>query len=304
MLRPSGSWVAIATPFTPDDEVAFEGFHETIDFQAGHGTSALLVMGSTGETSMLSIDERREIIKRVAPYAKGKVPTFFGVTCSNTKETIKLARFAEENEADGVLFVIPSYIRPPQEAVFQFFKTVMQSVSIPTAVYNNPIRVGVNIDPATIARLVDECPNFVADKEAMPNVSQLADVLSLTKGKLHVLCCDYPAYSITIPTLGLGGHGTANIGGNIIPEEMAAMSRPWRTFEDVERTREIFFKYYALLKMLYSVTNPVAVKAALGILGLPCGKPRLPLPEMAPDRMAEMRRLMDELGVTEKYKVR
>lgn len=296
--------MAIATPFTGNDEIYFEGFFETIDFQAGHGTSALLVMGSTGESTMLSLDEKREIISRVAPYAKGKIPTFFGTTCPTTKDTINLSRFAEEKGADGVLFVIPPYIRPPQEAVFTYFKTVMQSVSIPTAVYNNPIRVGVNIEPATILRLVEECPNFVADKEAMGNVAQLAEVIGGAQGRIHVLCCDYPAYSITVPTLGLGGHGTANIGGNIIPEEMAQMSQPWKTFDDVQRTRNIFFKYYPLLKLLYSVTNPVAVKAALDILGLPCGKPRLPLPEMAPERKEELRRTMENLGVVEKYRRR
>ena len=161
--------------------------------------------------------------------------------------------------------------------------------------------VVVNIEPMTIKRLADECPNFVADKEAMGRVQQLAEVISLTKGNLHVLCCDYPNYSIAIPTLGLGGHGTANITGNIMPEEMARMSKPWQTMEDVQTTREIFFRNYKLSSLLYHVTNPVAVKAAMGILGLPAGKPRLPLPEMSPERVEEMRRVMDEMGVLAKY---
>ncbi|MDP2858964.1 MAG: 4-hydroxy-tetrahydrodipicolinate synthase [Bacillota bacterium] len=301
MLKPSGSWVAIPTPFDAGDSVDYEGFYRIIEFHVKHGTSALLVTGSTGETTLLSMEEKRSIIRRVANYNRSKIPIFFGTTCATTRETISLSRYAEESGADGVLFVVPPYLRPPQEAVFLFLKSAMQSVSVPTAIYNNPARVAVNIDPATIKRLCDECPNFVADKEAMGSVQQLAEVISLTQGRINVLCCDYPAYSIAIPTLGLGGHGTANIGGNIIPEEMAAMSKPWKTFEDVETARRIFFKYYRLVSLLYRVTNPVAVKAAMAILGMPSGKPRLPLPEMEPGRLEELRQVMDELGVIAKY---
>ncbi len=301
MLKPSGSWVAIPTPFDLGDNVDYEGFYRIIDFHTKHGTSALLVMGSTGETTLLCPDEKRTIIRRVAAYNKSRIPIFFGTTCPTTRETISLSRYAEECGADGVLFVVPPYLRPPQEAVFAFLRDAMQSVSLPTAIYNNPARVAVNIEPLTIKRLADECPNFVADKEAMGSVQQLAEVISLTQGRIHVLCCDYPAYSIAIPTLGLGGHGTANIGGNIIPEEMAEMSRPWKTFEDVETSRQIFFKYYRLVSLLYRVTNPVAVKAAMTILGMPSGKPRPPLPEMEPSRYEELRQVMDELGVIEKY---
>jgi 4-hydroxy-tetrahydrodipicolinate synthase len=304
MLKPSGSWVAVPTPFDAGDNVDHEGFCRIIEFHVKHGTSALLVMGSTGETTLLSMDEKRAIIRRVAGYSKGRIPVFFGATCATTSETVALSRYAEECGADGVLFVVPPYLRPPQEAVFQFLKTAMQSVNVPTAIYNNPARTAVNIEPATIKRLCDECPNFVADKEAMASVQQLAEVISLTRGRINVLCCDYPAYSIAIPTLGLGGHGTANIGGNIIPEEMAAMSKPWETFEDVETARRVFFKYYRLVSLLYHVTNPVAVKAAMTILGMPSGKPRLPLPEMEPSKLDELRRVMDELGVIAKYAAR
>lgn len=301
MYRPEGSWVAIPTPFNEDESVDYKGLFELIDFQAGNGTSALLIMGSAGETTLLSTDEKKKIITRASEHARGRIPVFFGTTCPSTKDTVKLSKYAQDAGADGVVLSVPPYLRPPQEAVYQHFLTVMKSVDIGVGLYNNPVRVGVNIDPGTISRLAAEAPNFVADKEAMPDVQQLVEVLRLTGGKVNLLCCDYPGYSIVMPTLALGGHGTANIGGNVIPREVAAMSRPWRTIEDVERTREIYLRVYPLLKILYTLSNPIVIKPALTLMGLPAGKPRRPLPELDPKKVEELRAAMQELGVFEKY---
>jgi 4-hydroxy-tetrahydrodipicolinate synthase len=141
----------------------------------------------------------------------------------------------------------------------------------------------------------------VADKEAMANVSQLTTIKRATGDRLALLCCDFPGYGLILPTLAMGGQGTANVTGNIIPEEMAAMSRPWQSFEDVQRSRELYFRYLPLLSMMYSVGSPVPVKTAVGLLGLPAGRVRRPLPDMAPDRVRQLQALMDELGVTAKY---
>ena len=110
------------------------------------------------------------------------------------------------------------------------------------AVYNNPARVIVNMDPITIVKLERECPNLVADKEAVPNVSQLASVFEGTGGRIRLLCCDAPNYALTLPTLAMGGHGTANVTGNVAPREMAELSRPLRCWEDVVKARELYFK--------------------------------------------------------------
>ncbi len=303
MIRPTGSWVALITPFTPDDKIDFEGFERLVDFHVAHGTSGLLLCGSTGEPTLLTMDEKRELFDRVLAYAKGKIPVFVGTTCNTTAETVAHSRYAEKAGADGLLLVVPGYVRPPQEALYEHFKTVAEAVSIPVAIYNNPTRVGVNIDAQTIIRLA-EIPNVVADKEAMPNVSQLDAIMRAAGDKINLLCCDYPGYGLILPTLALGGHGTANVSGNVIPEEMAALSQPWQTIEDVQRTRELYFKYLPLLKALYGVSNPVPVKAAVGLLGLPAGHCRRPLPDMAPDKLEQLRRLMVELGVMDKYGVR
>jgi 4-hydroxy-tetrahydrodipicolinate synthase len=302
-LRPAGSWVAVPTPFNSKNEVDFDVFEQIIDFHAVHHSSALLVMGSAGETTMLSMSEKRRIVRELAPYSKGKIPIFFGTTGRTTEDTIMLSQFAESQDADGVLFVIPPYITPPDAAVYDFLRTVIDSVQIPAAVYNNPSRVGVNIEPDVVVKLSEECENFVADKEAVGDVSQISEVLSRANRRLHLLCCDYPGYSILLPTLSLGGHGAANIGGNLIPEEMAAMAKPWESFEDVKRSREVYYRYQPLLKVLYAVTNPIMVKAAYRLLGVRVGVPRKPLPDATPEHFNALRKVAEQLGVLQKYRL-
>ncbi len=300
MIKPEGSWVAIPTPFTEDDEVDFQGFQELIDFQLANKTDGILLMGSTGESPALSMDERQDILQEVIPYCEGKLPVFAGTTCGNTKQTIELTQYAERVGADGALLVVPPYLRPSQDGLHEHFKAVAEAVDIPIAIYNNPGRVGVNIEPATIVALA-EIPNIVADKEAMASINQLVQIRRQAGDRLNLLCCDAPAFSLIVPTLALGGHGTANICGNVIPQEMAEISRPWRSWEDVERTRELLFRYYPVMSALYSLTNPVVVKASLRLLGLPAGHVRRPLLDMDESQTQDLGVLLDRLGVREKY---
>jgi len=300
MIKPEGSWVAIPTPFTEEDEIDFGGFQRLIDFQAQHGTNGLLLMGSTGESPSLTMEERREILDRVLPYATDKIPLLAGTTCGNTKQTIELSRHAQQAGADGLLLVVPPYLKPTQDGLYEHFKAVAQAVDIPVAIYNNPGRVGVNIDPPTVVEL-SKIPNIVADKEAMGNIGQLVRIRREIGEQINLLCCDAPAFSLIIPTLALGGHGTANISGNVIPEEMAELSRPWRLWADVQRTRELLFTYFPLMSALYSFSNPIVVKAALRLLGLPAGHVRAPLLDMGDDETMALKNLLDGLGVTQKY---
>lgn len=302
MIRPEGSWVAIVTPFTETGEIDFKGFESLIDFQVQNGTNGLLLMGSTGEPTLLTMEEKRQILERVIPYAKGRIPVFAGTTCNTTRETVELTRHAARVGADGAMLVVPPYVRPPQDALYEHFKTVAESVDIPIAIYNNPTRVGVNIDPPTMIKLA-EIPSIVADKEAMGNVSQIAEILKAAGEQVNVLCCDAPGYALIVPTLALGGHGTANVSGNVIPQEMAEMSKPWRSWEDVKRTRELYFRFLPLISALYSVSNPVPVKAALRLLGRPAGPTRKPLPEMPEDKLRQLDGLLDSLGVRARYKL-
>ncbi len=301
LIRPEGSWVAIITPFTPQGKVDLDGYRGLIDFQAANHTSALLIMGSTGEPTTLTLEERRAIIRELGPYCSGKIPVFFGVTMGSTEATVDLARFAQAHGADGIVIVPPPYVTPPQSAVYQYLKTVCDSVEIAVGLYNNPARVVVNINPETIIRLSEECPNLVADKEAMPDVSQLAAVMEGTGGRIRLLCCDSPAYALTIPTLALGGSGTANVTGNVAPREMAEMSQPWKTWEQVKRCRTLYFELLPLMEAVYSAPNPVATKAMVRLLGLPAGYCRAPIPDVTPETRKAMEAVIERFDLKRKY---
>lgn len=293
--------MAIPTPYQENGEIDFGGFKTLIDFHLANGTSELFVMGSAGEVTLLSLEEREAIVREVVKYAKGKIPVFFGATFPTTAATVKFSRFAEAQGADGLIFTVPPYLLPPQEAVLEHLNTCMQSVSIPVGIYNNPTRVGVNIDPETIITLAKQNNNFIVDKEAISSVEQLVEVKRLAGDRLNILCCDFPRYSIVLPTLAIGGNGTANIGGNIIPQEMAIISRPWDSIEKVEECRTYYFKFFPLLRALYWFSNPIVIKAALKLLGLPAGGIRRPYPDLGENKLKELKQIMSELGVLEKY---
>ena len=301
LVYPEGSWVALITPFDSKGSLDIKGFKRLVDFQSVNGTGGLLLMGSTGEPNSLSQEERKEIIAEMAPYCQGKIPVFFGVTCGSTQATINLAQYAQQKGADGIMLVVPPYIAPPQAAVYGFLKSVCQSVDIAVAVYNNPARVIVNIDPPTLIKLVEECPNLVADKEAVPSVVQLTSVMEGTGGRIRLLCCDAPNYALVIPTLGMGGHGTANVTGNVAPQEMAELSKPWRSWGDVVKGRELYFEYLPLMEAAYSATNPVAIKAMVKLMGLPSGDPRPPLPKIEGEKLKPLEEVMRRFVLTRKY---
>ena len=304
MIQLQGSWVAMPTPFTENDKIDFDGFATLIDRQIKYGTSQLFVLGSAGETTLLTMEEKKTIVKEVVSMTKGRIPCFFNAPALTTEQSVEMARYCEQQGADGVIFTVPPYVLINQHATFTHFDTCMSSIGIPCGIYNNPSRLGVLVQPETIKKLSDKHPNFVVDKEAQGSVEQLVQVQRLCEGKVKIMCCDYPHYSIVVPTLALGGTGTANIGGNIIPEEAAKYSRPWTSMEIMEECRTEYFKWFPLLQQLYTFSNPVVIKAALRILGLPGGHLRKPYEEYTGQRLADLEKLMGELGVIDKYGVR
>lgn len=304
MIKPSGSWVAMPTPFNADDTVDFGGFKTLIDRQIKYGTSLLFVLGSCGETTLLTMDEKKSIVREVIGMSKGRIPVFFNASQPTTAQSIDFARFCEAEGADGLIFTIPPYVLVPQNAAYEHLNSCMAATKLPCGIYNNPSRIGVNIEPETIEKLSRNNPNFVVDKEAMPNVRQLVEVRRRCGDNVNVLCCDFPNYSIVLPTLAVGGNGTANIGGNIIPEEMARISRYWDSYEKMLESRELYFKYFPLLTALYWFSNPIVVKAALKVLGLPAGSLRKPYQNLSGAKYDELEGLMKDIGAYDKYSVR
>ncbi len=304
MTNLQGSFVALPTPFTKDDKIDFKGFETLIERQIKYGSSQVFVLGSAGEVTLLTLEEKKEIVHEVIKIADGRIPVFFGASSPTTAQSIEFAKYIESEGGDGVIFTVPPYVLIPQTAAFAHFDECMSAVGIPCGIYNNPSRLGVHVSPETIKKLSDKHPNFVVDKEAMGSVEQLVQVQRLCQGKVKIMCCDFPKYAIVLPTLAVGGTGTANIGGNIIPEESALYSRPWTSVQVMEEGRAEYFKWFPLLQKLYDFSNPIVIKAALDILGLPGGRLRRPYQEYGGERRNELERLMGELGVIDKYGVR
>ena len=291
-----GSWPAIVTPFNDKDEVNYDVLRQLVNFQAENNSTGLLLMGSTGEAILLSADERKKIIDTVLDEAKGKIPVMVGVAAMTTKQTIENAKYAKEAGADLGLIVQPPYIKPKQSSLYKYFKDIADAVDIPLAIYNNPERCGVNIEPETIARL-SQHKNFVAIKEAGPNPYGVMRTVELTRGKFNVLCCDCAFYALIPVVMSSGGKGTSNVTGSLAPREIATISTPWENYEHVENMREMLFKYLPLIRMMYSETNPVPLKYAMSLVGADVGKPRKPLMELSEPNQRTMKQTMERLGI-------
>lgn len=304
MINLQGSWVAMPTPFTKDNQIDFDGFSVLIDRQIKYGTSQLFILGSAGEVTLLSQEEKETIVREVIRMTAGRIPVFFSASAFTTEASVNFARYCENEGADGVVFTVPPYVLVPQMAAYAHLDECMSAVSIPCGIYNNPSRLGVQVMPETIKKLADRHDNFVVDKEALPSVEQLVQVQRLCGDRVRIMCCDYPKYSIVLPTLAVGGTGTANIGGNIIPEEASLYSRPWTNMQIVEECRENYFKWFPLLQALYAFSNPIVIKAALNILGLPGGHLRKPYQDYSGQRLQELEKMLGEMGVIDKYGVK
>jgi 4-hydroxy-tetrahydrodipicolinate synthase len=298
-MKLQGSFVALITPFNADGAVDFGAFRTLIDFHARHGTAALLIMGSTGETSLLSPEEKQRIVVETAKMKRGAMPMFFGCTGNNTESTIASVRFARDNGADGAILAAPAYICACESDIEKFFLDVADASELPLGIYNNPPRVKTDLHWDNLLRLFRH-PNYVVHKESTARVGQVAQVLA-AKPDVTVMCCDSPNLGLVVPTMSLGGHGTANMTGNVAPAEMAALSRPWSGHQDAETFRRTYLKLLPLLHFTYSAINPVAVKSLMKALGLPAGDLRRPLTGLDGEALAKGVRIVQELGLTAAY---
>ncbi len=295
----TGSFVAMITPFNRDGSVDFEAFRTLLKFQQDHGSSAVLIMGSTGETSMLSPEEKKKIIVECAKMKTGKMPMFFGCTGNNTDSTIENVRFAKANGADGAILAAPAYICAPEDDIERFFLDVADATDLPLGIYNNPPRVKSDLHWDHLLRIFKH-PNYVIHKESTARVGQVAQVLA-GKPNVSVMCCDSPNLGLVVPTMSLGGHGTANMTGNVAPAELAVISKPWASYAEAEGFKNAYLGLLPLLHFTYSAINPVAVKSLMKAVGLPAGDLRKPLTNLEGEALAKGIRIVQELGLDKKY---
>jgi 4-hydroxy-tetrahydrodipicolinate synthase len=295
----TGSFVALITPFKDDGTPDIEGFGKLIEFQAQNGTSALLIMGSTGEVSLLTREERHRVITETIPFKRTGLPLFYGCTANNTQETIAMVRYAARAGADGAVITAPAYVYAPVDAALQYFLEVADASPIPIGIYNNPSRVGTDLPAEAIIRLADH-PNIAIDKEAMARPGQIAQILAAEK-EMSLMCCDSPHLGLVPAVMSLGGHGTANMTGNIAPREMAVISKPWKDHQDAVDFRETYLRLLPLIQFTYSKVNPVPVKSLARVLGLPAGDLRRPYLNMTGQALRVGVEVVQRLGLAEQY---
>lgn len=298
-MRIEGSFVALVTPFNADGTVDFGAFRTLLDWQAANGTAAVLIMGSTGEVSMLSPEERRAIVEGTIRFRDGRMKFFYGCTGNNTATTIAYLRHAQAAGADGAIIAAPAYICGPEADIEAFFAEVADAVDLPLGIYNNPPRVKTDLHWEALLRLLRH-PNYVVLKESTTRVGQVAQVLA-GRPDASVMCCDSPNLGLVVPTMALGGHGTANMTGNIDPAGMARLSAPWTTPEQAAVFRDTYLRLLPLLHFTYSAINPVAVKSLMKAVGLPVGDLRRPLRPLDAGRIAEGLSIVRELGLDAQY---
>ena len=294
-----GSFVALITPFNKNGKVDHDGFKTLIDFQSTNRTSAVLIMGSTGEVSALSVEERREIITKTMQFKNSKMLQLYGCTSNTTQGTIDMVGYAAGEGADGAIITVPSYMVPSVEDAVRYYIEVADASAIPIGIYNNPSRVGTDLSAEAIIRLADH-PNIIIDKEAAGRPSQISKILAAKKD-ISLMCCDSPNLGLIPPVMSLGGHGTANVTGNIAPREMSIISKPWASFEDAQGFRETYLKISPLLYFNYSRVNPVPVKSLMKALGLPAGDLKKPNRNMEEQELGMGLKVVKDLGLAEKY---
>ncbi len=287
----TGSLVAIVTPFR-QGQVDERVLAELIEWQIAKGTSGIVPCGTTGESATLSHDEHNRVIGLTVEVVRRRVPVIAGTGSNSTEEAIALTRHAKKAGVDGALLITPYYNKPTQEGLYRHYKAVAEAVELPLVLYNIPGRTGVNMLPATIARL-STVQTIIGVKEGSGSVQQASDIVQMCGDRLTVLAGDD---SLTLPMMAVGGKGVITVTANIMPAEMADLVKAFAE-ERVEEARRLHFKLSPLFAALFYETNPIPVKEALGLMGKIDPELRLPLCPMAQDTREKLIRVLKEAAL-------
>ncbi len=297
--RITGSFVALITPMNEDYSIDMGGFGTLLDFQRDAGSSAVLIMGSSGEVSMLSTEERHQIVAETMRMKKGAMEHWYGCTGPSTEATIAYVRQAAGEGADGAIIAAPAYICASNADIVRFFLDVADASPIPIGIYNNPPRVKTDLSAEDILQIAAH-PNVLVHKESTGRVGQVGQICAADPD-LSIMCCCSPNLGLVVPTMSLGGHGTANMTGNIIPREMVEISTPWDDPAQALRFRQAYLDNLEMLHFVYSAVNPVPVKSLMAAVGLPAGPLRKPLSHLSPEHLAQGLKVARDMKLDERY---
>lgn len=288
-----GAGVAIVTPMFEDGTVNYEAFAKLIEFQIANKTDAIIVCGTTGESSTLSHEEHLDVIKYCTEKVAGRVPVIAGTGSNSTETAIYLSTEAEKMGVDGVLLVSPYYNKATQNGLYAHFKAIADSIKIPVILYNVPSRTGCNILPETVVRLCTDVENIVAVKEASGNISQIAHLAAIADGKVDIYSGNDDQI---VPIMSLGGVGVISVLSNVAPEQTHNICQAMLD-SDLKTACRLQLEALDLCNALFCEVNPIPVKKALNLMGKEAGTLRMPLTEMEPANAARLEKAMKAYGI-------
>jgi len=285
-----GVFPAIITPFLKDESLDEEGLKRNIEYLSKTGIAGIVPCGTTGESATLTFDEHKRVVE-IAVEAS-KVPVIAGTGSNNTREALELTRHAAKAGADAALLITPYYNKPNDRGMYEHFKNIAEKSDIPIVLYNVPKRTGIDLKPELVAKL-SQVKNIVAIKEASGSLSQQSQIIEQTRGSGFVLLSGDD--DLTLPTMALGGQGVVSVVANVAPRKTVAMVDALLK-GDYEKARALHYELAPLVRAMFLETNPIPVKTAHNYLGRAGGALRLPLGQMAPEKEAILKEILERLG--------
>lgn len=289
----TGAGVAIVTPMNENKEINFEKLGQLIEEQIAGGTDAIIICGTTGESSTLTHEEHLEAIRFTVEKVAKRIPVIAGTGSNCTETAIYLSKEAQAYGADGLLVVTPYYNKATQKGLIEHFTKIANAVTIPIVLYNVPSRTGCNVAPETAVYLAKNVENIVAIKEASGNISHVAKLAYLAEGCIDIYSGNDDQI---VPILSLGGKGVISVLSNVAPKETHDIVAKYLE-GDVKGSLELQLKAIPLCDALFCEVNPIPVKAAMNLQGKEVGLPKLPLTEMEEQNKPKLEKALKDFGV-------
>ena len=288
-----GAGVAIVTPMKDNQDVNYDKLEEMINEQIAAGTDAIVIAGTTGESSTLTMEEHHDVIKAAVEFTKHRIPVVAGTGSNCTRTAIQLSQEAEEAGVDGLLIVTPYYNKATQQGLIGHYSQIADNTKCPIIMYNVPGRTGCNLLPETVAELFKTKENIVGLKEATGNLAQASQTMYLTDGKIDMYSGED---GLVVPLMSIGAIGVISVWSNVAPAKVHQMCDSF--FKgDIETARKIQREGLPLVDALFSEVNPIPVKKALNLMGKEVGPLRSPLCEMSEANAAKLVKVMKAYGI-------
>ena len=289
----TGAGVAIVTPFNSDETINYTKLDELLDYHCTHGTDAIIICGTTGESATMTEEEHMQCVKFAIDRVKGRIPVIAGTGSNCTRTAIDMSKEAADYGADGLLLVTPYYNKATQAGLIGHYTAVAKEAKAPIIMYSVASRTGCNIEPATVAELVKNVDNIVAVKEASGNISQVAKIMALTDGNIDLYSGNDDQI---VPMLSLGAKGVISVLSNVAPQETHDICEKFFN-GDVKGSAALQLKALPLIEQLFCEVNPIPVKKAMQLMGVECGPLRMPLTEISKEHEQALAKAMKDFGI-------